>query len=250
MSHHTPAIGGPGTILPRAIESALSWSLAIAALSVSGYHFFVGTLLGPYQRQIQSLLTNEPREECATSTRSTASDGSSSSNSSSSSDATTATPLLTLPCWVPLMTYSRSELDRATPLERYQQFLQVLQSIDRGKGKEAGVSVDVCSSSNSNNSSSKELPTFNDNELVGLIRTNESLCRLASLAMRPSDMHTNTKNTNGSTSTTSTDTACIVVSQTPLGQQLIRIWPRLLELPGPGRMQDYQFAVSNASTLP
>jgi hypothetical protein len=233
MPYHTPVIGGPGTMLPRAIESLLSWSFAIACLSVSGYHYIVGTLLGPYRRQIQSLLSNECREE------STASESSSSSSSNSSDGATTT---LTLPCWVPLMSCSRGELDRATPLERYQQFVQLLQNIDGGKGKEKGAGI---SNKYSNKSDSKESPKFNDNELVALIRTNEPLRRLASLAMRPSDIHTSTsaRTTTGTGSTTSQDTQC-AVQQTLLGQQLIQIWPRLLELPPLGRRLDFPFAVS------
>jgi hypothetical protein len=233
MSHHRPRIGGPATMLPHAIESLLSWSFAIACLSVSGYHYVVGTLLGPYRRQIQSLLSNETREESAARNRATS--GSSSSNSGSDA----ATPKLTLPCWVPLMSYSRGELDRATPLERYQQFVQVLQCIDGGKEKSAGIS--------GNKSNTKESPKFNDNELVVLIRTNETLRRLASLAMRPSDIHNSTSNSaNTGTGSAASRDSQIAVQQTALGQQLIRIWPRLLELPALGREQakDYPFAVS------
>jgi hypothetical protein len=244
MSHHTPGIGGPGTMLPRAIESLLSWSFAIACLSVSGYHYIVGTLIGPYRRQIQSLILNESRQESATTSCSTATG---SSSSSSSSDTATST-MLTLPCWVPLMSYSRGEVDRATPFERYQQFVQVLQTSGGGNGNGKGEAA-VGVGSSSINSSSKESPKFKDNELVALIRTNESLRRLASLTMRPSDRHTATSTrTSADSSTspgcdTSQDSQC-AVQQTPLGQQLIRIWPRLLELPESGRQQDYPFAVS------
>jgi hypothetical protein len=224
-------------MLPRAIESLLSWSFAIACLSVSGYHYVVGTLIGPYRRQIQSLLSNESREENVPISRRT----SGSSSSCNSSDATCTTVTLTLPCWVPLMSYSRGELDRATPLERYQQFVQELKNIDGSKEK--GVAI----SNNNIDSNSKESPNCNDNELVALIRTNETLRRLASLAMRPSDIQSSTS-TSTSTSTSITtlqDTQCDV-QQTPLGQQLIRIWPRLLELPALERKQakDYPFSVS------
>jgi glycosyltransferase involved in cell wall biosynthesis len=207
MSHHVPGIGGPGTLLPAAIESLLSWSFGIACLFLSGYHYVIGTLLVPYRRQMQRLLSSE----------SSASNSASSSSSNSNSNSTSRG--LQLPCWVPLTTFSRGELDRATPFERYQQFMQVLHRI----GKCEGIN------------SSNESPKFSDNELTALIRTNEPLRRLASLAMRPSD-------------TDSMNTTNCVVSQLPLGQQLIRIWSRLLELPNPGRIQDkdnnYQFAVS------
>lgn len=147
----TAGIGGPGTCLPRPVESLLSWILALTCLTVSGYHYLVSTFLSPLLQW-----------------------------RSSRYDATC------WPCWLPLTTASRSELNRKTPMERHQQLEAYLREVTKNK-------------------------EWSDEELVRVIRHDEIARRLASLAMRP------TKDS--------------LVSTTPLGQQLAKIWTALLQLP-------------------
>ena len=47
MVSHRPVIGGPESLLPALVESFLSWSLCIACLVVSGYHYCVSTYIFP-----------------------------------------------------------------------------------------------------------------------------------------------------------------------------------------------------------
>jgi len=122
-------IGGPDTRLPRPVESFLSWILAIACLTVSGYHYIAETYLTP---TFQRLFSRE-----------------------SDADAINA-----LPCWLPLTTMSRSEMDRMTPMQRHDQLLKFLQKITK-----------------------KE--RWTDEELATVLRNNDGGRRLASLAMRP-----------------------------------------------------------------
>ena len=123
------------------------------------------------------------------------------------------------PCWLPLMSFSRSELDRATPYERYEQFVQLLDVLlhQQRESEPQGPTTN--------------LPppppiTLDDDTLVEMIRTNEPLRRLASLAMRPAAPD----NSNNSAAVAAGAVA-VAVHSTPIGQQLIRLWPRLLVLP-------------------
>jgi hypothetical protein len=164
-------LGGPGTKLPRRVESLLSWSLALSCLFVSGYHYLVETYVKPHAQWILHRLLTTPRGMETT-----------------------------FPCWLPLMTYSRAELDRATPTERWVQMvalLRTLQQSNQGNGSTNNDSIEGIS----------------DDELVDWIRGHEILRRLVSLAMRP---HTNAFRENG---------------PRLLHRQLVRIWPRLLTLP-------------------
>lgn len=209
MAHHVSGIGGPGTLLPRAVESLLAWSLAVACLTISGYHYVTGTLLRPRWKEVRTILQWKK-------------------NASGHEKTASIDNKASLPCWLPLTCHSRGELDRATPLERYQQFVREL----------SFVLSDTNSSSSANKKSSHASPKNDDGTLVALIRKNETLRRLASLAMRPIDRPSLLLLPEAGT------VRSTVVSNTELGQQLVRIWPRLLELPPCGSAQDYAFASS------
>jgi hypothetical protein len=171
-----PWLGGPNTILPSGIESFACWSLAISCLSVSGYHYVVENFIKPYSVSFLAAIFGIRRNP-----------------------EPFATDFLCFPCWLPLMTFSRSELERATPRERFDQFTLVLSILKKSKG-----------------SDEKSALAVSDDELVLLVRNNVILRRLASLAMRPPDRSKNE------------DFPCFLL---PLGQQLVRIWPYLLALP-------------------
>lgn len=132
-----PLIGGPETVLPFAVESFLAWSLAITCLAVSGYHYVGATFVLPILTRLRILWT-----------------GHSGSDDNERKNA--------LPCWLPLTTHSRSELDRATPLERCHQLVLYLMHATKQT-------------------------SWTDENLVQLIRSNEICRRLASLAMRPTE---------------------------------------------------------------
>lgn len=174
-------VGGPGTWLPSPVESFLSWALAVSFLSVSGYHNIVDIFIAPTWTRFKSrifLLLG--------------------SASHSSKHGRSAAARESFPCWLPLTTASRAELERATPLERFQQCVHVLSSL-------------------------KHVKLSSDDALVQAIRQNPILRRLVSLAMRPLRRQTATP-----TSATST---VLDPTQTTLGQRLIRLWPKLLSFP-------------------
>ena len=194
-------IGGPGTILPNRVESFLSWSLALSCLTVSGYNYIVDSYLKPFMtRQIRSWIRIKRRTKAAGNVKDEE-----------------------LPCWLPLMCHSRSELDRATPQERYRQLLALVTRTIK-----ANPTVHIV------DESCTDLLLPDDDTLVELIRTNEMLRRLASLAMRPEDdMSILVRNENAAP-----------VRGTPLGRQLMRLWPRLLVLPPLPDCSVYPFAIS------
>jgi hypothetical protein len=193
-------IGGPNTLLPSPIESLLCWSLALSCLSVSGYHYIVDNYIKPYSLRFMAHVV---RRRILTFDRTCG------SSSSQPDRLTTTDSLHQFSCWLPLMTYSRAELQRFTPMERFEQLIHLLNlmlTMPTSDRKER-----------STQGNGTLQATFSDDELVTLLRGNEILRRLASLALRPFDPFSNNE-TNAPHSQ-------------PLGQQLIRIWPRLLALP-------------------
>lgn len=56
-------LGGPGTLLPRFVESFLSWILALSLLSVSGYHYIRTVLLRSSSSLLLIELTTSSRSE-------------------------------------------------------------------------------------------------------------------------------------------------------------------------------------------
>lgn len=108
----TVMLGGPGTRLPRFVESTLSWSLCVSCLGVSGYHYLRTTVVVPalsfVRAQVRRLIalpvqlitsSLQPRQQDVTPYESV---------------------------WVPLTTHSRSELEKATPRQRCDQLVQLL----------------------------------------------------------------------------------------------------------------------------
>lgn len=113
---------------------------------------------------------------------------------------------------LPLTTTSRSEMDRLTPMQRLNQLQQYLESKTNKK-------------------------EWTNNELVSLLRESCTGRRLATLAIirGPTNDHDDTTTQKHETP-----------SQTPLGQQLIHIWPALLVLPPSTlpSLQSYQYEIS------
>jgi len=191
MSRHQAWLGGPGTVLPRPAESFLGWTLALSCLAVSGYHFLLDSFVKPWFTR-RLLLRRIMKDDSQ----------------------------LDLPCWLPLMCHSWGELERATPHERYQQLVELLNRLsqearDYNVDKSRAVPIDC---------SDPVLQLCEEETLVELIRTNDLLRRLVSLAMRPDP--------DGN------------VRSTPLGQTIVRLWPRLLVLPTLNEPSLYLFAIS------
>ena len=175
---HVPLVGGPDTRLPRFVESALSWSLCLSCLSVSGYHYLRTTVVAPAlsfaRAQIRRVVAFP---FCLI----------------SSSSPPQQTPRERV--WLPLTTHSRSELERATPRQRYNQLVQLL---------------------------GKLLYAINDDGIVVALRRNHVARRLASLTMRPYCK---------TTATTRTTTLLQEYPDLEVAQSLARVWPQLLQLP-------------------
>ena len=209
-------IGGPDTILPRFIESFLCWSLALSCLSISGYHFIMDNYVTIVTTSSQAILIRyifNPLRllylgQCESPTKNT---------SISSSCSSTKSQQPQFPCWLPLMTFSRAELQRGTPHDRYIQLLQVIDSINPNyliRRNTNQYHLDDGKEHRGNRSSFAVQCTLSDKELIEIVRQNEIVRRLVSLALRPSSVPLNDD-----------------VRSLPLGQQLIRIWSHLLALP-------------------
>jgi hypothetical protein len=294
--------GGPQTKLPRFVESFLAWALALSCLSVSGYYYIVGTVLPPYIRLLKDAIYY-----CWTSLlfpmhhhdrwvgSSASDDGTSCSSTAASSTnhhhgnveqnySSDSSAKISFPVWLPLTTFSRSEMDAATQWERYQQFLRRLTkvqqlrrtSFDTVKGTkneqrtkvredacdcEEDTSIHECDERIGTQTVVVELDVasasdiidvvgIDDEHLVSLVRSDVELRRLASLMMRPVNLAPcNPSGLSFSSTSPQTEghkrnlklegaseeskTGNNEVHFTKMGQQLIRLWPRLLELPSP-----------------
>lgn len=289
QQQHVPWIGGPGTLLPFYVEAFLAWMLAIGCLGVSGYHYIVDGTFNTshllrtsrtaldnnnlvsrlcHGRLRQYLLSyffcfgqKQPRTTMANTNKATKSSQSSSSSSSSSihQQHQQQQQLLPWPCWLPLTTYSRSEMDRATPSKRMQQLRQILIILQKKQhhrhhhnnnnnklleqpsssrikiGGTAGVLSTTTPSSSSFASATTITTTietteeecwYNDQQLITLIRGNVMLRRLASLAMRPQPRRQRENDDNNVDDVIGSSTTLL-----RLRHQLTRIWPDLLRLP-------------------
>ena len=209
-------IGGPNTILPKPIESFLSWSLCIACLSIPTYHYYVSNHVKPFFMKLQ-------RKQIKASLSSSSSLPSTKLNESSLSYKSF------LDCWIPLTTHSRSEIERKTPIQRYEQLIQFLYHI---------ITTTKSSSSINNGETltnfdwtSEEqfvIEHLDDDTLVTLMRENTICRRLASLVMRPYKLNTST--IFGSSMVLLDHPHLILI------QRLAHLWPKLLELPSPTYM--------------
>jgi hypothetical protein len=207
--------------LPRPVESFLSWLLAFGCLSVSGYHYVLGTWIQPYWATLRILCSKTSTVLCffftGTKPCQRTSDNTNHNDSNNNKDLTA----MSFPCWLPLTSYSRFELEQATPEQRLEHLVCLLRYYcDKDKKK---MNINRASSSNNDDKVDTQQLTLGDDELVQLVRSRTSLRRLATLAMRPCRDHT----------TTSTCTTTTIAQSSPLGQQLIRTWPALLALPPP-----------------
>lgn len=162
-------IGGPHTVLPFYVESLLAWSLCLACLSISGYHYVKSTLISLgwnysgfrlYRkvRRLQDLFSGAIENDSITATGN-------------------PTP------WIPLTTHSRAELERQSPWERYQSLLRVLEA-KHPKVLTSCLETDNVFSSDINKLSNMETA---DAALIHVLRHDNICRRLASLVMRPYD---------------------------------------------------------------
>ena len=122
--------------------------------------------------------------------------------------------------WMPLTTHSRNELDRKSPLQRYQQLLSML--------KYYGINIISSETKSSVDWCEVEIKNLirQEDKLIKLLREN-TICRhLASLAMRPYN--------NKEKQSTRSDVRSSLLDEDlklPLACVLARIWPKLLKLP-------------------
>ena len=106
---HVVWLGGPGTLLPRPVESFMGWCLAISCLSVSGYHYVVSTMIRPTVSRFLSSLNGRRRMI---------------KNDEENN-------FQSFPCWLPLTTTSRREQASHSRMERYQQLVHAIQIISK-----------------------------------------------------------------------------------------------------------------------
>ena len=215
MPPRHPPIGGPGSILPTPVESFLAWSICIACLGVSGYHYCVSTFVVPLVTRITNLFVTFRKSTDGGSLRLRCGEDDINANDSYAS------------CWIPLTTHARSELDRCTPLERYHQLISMLRLHGLEVESECGEPI-----------------TFNQKEkLVSILRNDTQCRRLASLAMRPTSIiQSRSRNTNNkiniNTNTNISSHAIGLKSTSLLDHEprlnlvhsMQSIWSRLLEL--------------------
>jgi len=168
-------------------------------------------------------------------------------------------------CWIPLTTYTKSELDRAAPWERYNQLMNILDSM--GFTEEVLETIEQ-NKKNGNENGGKVHDDFSLGSLIQIFRNHDVCRRLTSLAMRPvrsSDNQNNlikaaeieagrgTNETESGTSAFAVPAAAAAMApssssslpsttiatawtnetrfQFPLIRILASIWPQLLKLP-------------------
>lgn len=224
-------VGGPGTRLPFVVESFLGWSLCISCLTVSGYHYVKSVILS--SRRIRCLVRSVLGGWLIT-------------NSTSGNDAE-------LDDWIPLTTYTRAEIERCTPWQRYLSLVQVLEL----RYPDALLpSEQSQSGSKANNDAGEEVATTNDrqqasnitdiemvkrkadDELIRALRQDDVCRRLASLAMRPYKL----------CDSASVDTETTILEQHPhnrLLQRISKMWKYLLILPSLKEAKSYRHSPSN-----
>ena len=127
-------------MLPFAVESFLGWSLALGCLSVSGFYYLREVYLAQATSWLQTRrpvpaaarLAEMVRDFFAkratallSSSHPTAAAGGGTPLSSLPPDGRGSSPS-SLPCWLPLTTFTKAEASRATPMERYRQLVRLL----------------------------------------------------------------------------------------------------------------------------
>ncbi len=233
-------IGGPNTILPKPIESFLSWSLCISCLSVSGYHYYVTNYIKPLWMKI--------RRKQITNTSITQHGSSSRTGSRTGSGSTTSTAIKQSNnyCEVPLTTYSRAELHRRTPGERYSELIQMMYYFYLQSTSKSEMIEKECSRVQESESESKKedvVQNLDDDTIVSLIRSNTICRRLVSLIMTLLYHNDSSTRTLSPPSSLLTDKCISSKDNNHAGladhelydkilvQRLVELWPRLVELP-------------------
>jgi hypothetical protein len=207
-------LGGPGTILPRPVESFLSWSLALGCLAVSGYYYLRQKLL-PI---VVATLTRRHRGPAA-------------------------------PSLPQLMTHARREVERCDLRQRWTQLEDLLLLEQRRQQ----VEPERCRDDNRRNHDRQKnyiataghgpmdapadqkvpllLDEDDDDALVRLIRSNDLVRRLVSLVMFLSSSTTSIGAAGcGTTSQNGKDKQEEARLQRRM-RQLRRIWPNIYQLP-------------------
>ena len=192
----------------------MSWSLCFLCLFVSGYHYYISTLLAPW---IAKFRRSALHLVCRITTCYVL-----------NKRGSNASTYLRSKCTLPLTTISRNEIDRLTPIQRYYQLIEMLQR--RG--------FSVSDLEYERNGCSKESMINHDLErreqLVKILRTDNICRRLASLAMRPFESNCFLKGYCRTYQLRASSSS--LLDQEPrlkLAHELAAIWPQLLELPRP-----------------
>ena len=205
-------IGGPGTILPRFVESSLSWSLCISCLSVSGYHWCRTTLVTPAFKYVRQLIRARTR-------RILDYIGYSSSKEDDGHVENVFEDLGDLPFmknpFIPLTTSSRNEVSSKSAKERYDQLVWYVSSC---------VLIDC----------RKQLKDISDAELVHLFRSNDICRRLASLMMRPYRKTALVSEGDRNKNVLFTTSILEEFPKLEIPKRLAMLWPQLLTLPSYG----------------
>ena len=221
MVKHRSMIGGPGTSLPRPIESFLSWSLCISCLAISGYHYCVSTYFIPFAARIRHMSLTKRLTAFGVRTNTIISSSAVDPGVANTSTSTSSY----MKYWMPLTTHSRNELDRKSPMQRYQQLLSMF--------KYYGININLISSKTKSSvdvdGCEEEIKNLmrQEDKLIQLLRENTVCRHLASLAMRP-------YNNKEKQSIRCTDMRSSLLDEDlelPLACVLARIWPKLLKLP-------------------
>lgn len=234
-------IGGPGTGLPFAVESFLGWSLCISCLAVSGYHYVKSVILS--SRRIRCLVRSVLGGWLIT------------TNTSVNNDAEFD--------WIPLTTYTRAEIERCTPWQRYLSLVRVLELRypDALLPEQSSSITDI-----------EMVKRKADDELVRALRQDDVCRRLASLAMRPyratieitSSMKAEIESVGTSADgisrseskklcdSASVDTETTLLEQLPhnrLLQRISKMWKYLLILPSLKESKAYHRVPTNTASI-
>lgn len=216
ITPHVPWLGGPGTILPSAIESIFSWSLCLSCLSISGYHYYKSILVTPMVTKVcawaRSMMRHRVLCNYPTVDENRNVPPSTTAHTTAHKDRTVDFSVPFLRYWIPLTTHSRSELQRINPVKAYERLVEVLTIL----AQRASTSVD------------------DKDFLLRVCRTNMICRRLASLAMRPYE-----------TSKKHYTMLYLDNENRPIISALALLWAELLKLQIPSSMDEfYEFHIS------
>jgi len=213
-----PILGGPQSSLPFVVESFLSWSLCISCLSVSGYHYVIGTILTPrivqVRKYVSSLLHVSNWKKILQQ-----------AHLSEQSEGNSNVPVDLLEYWLPLTITSRNEIDRVSVRQRHDQLKTLLQKL--------GVSF------------------HDEKDLIRIIRSSEACRRLATLMMRPiQSTEMSQSKTNSKKDSSFLSNILLNSPELELPKKLRNIWSELLLLPIPLKRNENEFQFSISMIVP